>query len=140
MAISGVNNPLTNGLGAIGRPLSPTPGGGAAGGAGLGTRPGALNPGAARPGTSVPIPITRPPAPLGGAQPALPSEAPAGTDPELWSVLTSEERTFFAKSSTSGPLTYGRAAAGVQALQSNTAAATNAFGAASRGGRLDVRA
>ena len=133
MSISGVNNPLTNGLGSLGRPLSaPTPG--AAGGAGgtIGTRPGVARP------TAAPI-VARPATvPLSGAQATLPSEAPAGTDPELWGVLTTQERAFFAKSSASGPLTYGRVAAGVQALQGNTAAA-NAFGASARGARLDVR-
>lgn len=39
---------------------------------------------------------------------ALPPEAPEGTDPELWNVLTSEERAFFARMSAAGPLTYGR--------------------------------
>jgi hypothetical protein len=56
-------------------------------------------------------------------------EAPAGTDPELWKVLTAEERSFFARMSNGGPLTYGRQAAtgGPQAPMV-------------RGGRLDVRA
>ena len=56
-------------------------------------------------------------------------EAPAGTDPELWKVLTAEERSFFARMSSGGPLTYGRQAmaAGPQAPMV-------------RGGRLDVRA
>ena len=129
MSISGVNNPLTNGLGSIGRPLAPP----SLGGPGT---PGARDAVVARP-TATPT-ATRTAAPLGGAQATLPTEAPAGTDPELWGVLTSQERAFFAKSSASGPLTYGRVAAGVQALQGNTAAA-NAFGAAARGARLDVR-
>jgi hypothetical protein len=61
-----------------------------------------------------------------GAQGAVPAEAPAGTDPALWSVLTSEERMFFAKFQTMGPLTYGpRTPAPQQAIP--------------RGGRLDVR-
>ena len=33
----------------------------------------------------------------------------AGTDPALWSVLSGEERAFFAKAGAMGPLTYGRA-------------------------------
>ncbi|HEY0776460.1 MAG TPA: hypothetical protein VGD56_00715, partial [Gemmatirosa sp.] len=86
-----------------------------------------------------PLPTRGATSPLGTTQASLPAEAPAGTDPELWGVLTGEERAFFAKSSASGPLTYGRVAAGVQALQGNAAAA-NAFGAAARGGRLDVKA
>lgn len=40
-------------------------------------------------------------------QAAIPAEAPAGTDPSLWSVLTSEERAFFARARSMGPLTYG---------------------------------
>lgn len=131
MSISGVTNPLTTGLGAIGRPL--TPPAGSPGSAGIaGTRPGV-----ARPAGTPATPASRTTSPLGAAPASLPAEAPAGTDPELWSVLTSEERTFFAKSTASGPLTYGRIAAGVQALQGGSAA--NAFGAAARGGRLDVR-
>ncbi len=37
----------------------------------------------------------------------VPAEAPPGTDPALWSVLTSEERSFFANARPAGPLTYG---------------------------------
>lgn len=37
-------------------------------------------------------------------------QAPPGTDPALWSVLTTEERAFFAKATPSGPLTYARIA------------------------------
>lgn len=55
------------------------------------------------------------------------SEAPPGTDPVLWSVLTTEERAFFAKAQAIGPLTYGpRARAGDRA-------------APAHGGRIDVR-
>lgn len=71
--------------------------------------------------------------PLTGAaaptQAAVPPEAPAGTDPTLWSVLTTEERNFFAKTAALGPLTYSRIKA---ASTSNTAPP-------SRGVRLDVR-
>ncbi len=63
-----------------------------------------------------------------GAQ-ALSAEAPAGTDPALWSVLSSDERAFFAKAGAMGPLTYGRALRETQ----------NAQMPASRGGRLDVK-
>lgn len=35
--------------------------------------------------------------------------APRDVDPELWSLLTSEERAHFARSQALGPLTYGRA-------------------------------
>jgi hypothetical protein len=60
-------------------------------------------------------------------QPSLPATAPQGTDPELWSVLTGEERTFFAKLGSMGPLTYGRV------MQTPNAPPTI------RGGRLDVK-
>ncbi len=70
------------------------------------------------------------PATLGQAPTTLPAEAPSGTDPELWSVLSSDERAFFAKAGALGPLTYGRA----------SASAAPAGPATSRGGRLDVRA
>lgn len=57
----------------------------------------------------------------------LPIEAPPGTDPDLWSVLTSEERRYFAKARALGPVTYspntlGMADVGLQ-----------------RGGRLDIK-
>jgi hypothetical protein len=62
------------------------------------------------------------PAPARNAQPAaladpetdaIPAEAPPGTDPVLWSVLTADERRFFAKLQASGPLTYGPRSANV---------------------------
>jgi hypothetical protein len=65
-----------------------------------------------------------------GLEPApapLPAEAPAGTDPELWSVLTGEERAFYARTHALGPLTYGRGEA--RAPQETMA----------RGVRLDLR-
>ena len=43
----------------------------------------------------------------------IPMEAPPGTDPALWSVLTSDERRYFAKLHTAGPLTYGPRTANV---------------------------
>ena len=60
---------------------------------------------------------------------ALPAEPPAGTDPELWAVLSESERAFFAKVGAMGPLTYGRAIA-------DPASAPSPSG---RGGRLDIR-
>ena len=33
--------------------------------------------------------------------------APKGTDPELWKVLTADERAFFAREDAMGPLSYG---------------------------------
>jgi hypothetical protein len=65
-----------------------------------------------------------------GASATLPAEAPAGTDPALWSVLTSAERSYFAKSQASGPLTYGRVMAERSAQPTLPAV---------RGGRLDIR-
>lgn len=88
-------------------------------------------PGAGEVGT--PIPHARPPAadaarlereaPGGGA-----SAAPRGVDPDLWSVLTAEEREFFAVRREMGPITYGR----------EPRAAREA--PLPRGRRLDVRA
>lgn len=63
-----------------------------------------------------------------GAEGSLPVEPPPGTDPALWSVLTSEERVFFARVRSLGPLTYApgsRVESQAQPLP--------------RGGRLDVR-
>lgn len=59
----------------------------------------------------------------------LPVEPPAGTDPELWSVLSAEERTFFAKVGSMGPLTYGHLLNSARSDQP-----------VMRGGRLDVKA
>lgn len=59
----------------------------------------------------------------------LPVEPPAGTDPELWSVLTADERAFFAKVGSMGPLTYG-----------HLLTSARADAPVARGGRLDVRA
>ena len=71
------------------------------------------------------------PAKLPGAPSgALPAQPPAGTDPELWSVLTADERTHFAKLGAMGPLTYGRILSGQLPATAPTI----------RGGRLDVKA
>jgi hypothetical protein len=45
----------------------------------------------------------------------VPAEAPPGTDPVMWSVLTAEERLYFTRLHTLGPLTYGRRPAPAQA-------------------------
>lgn len=66
---------------------------------------------------------------LAPSGPALPAEAPAGTDPELWSVLGGDERAFFAQAGGIGPLTYSH-------MIHSGAPAT----AVARGGRIDVRA
>jgi hypothetical protein len=73
-------------------------------------------------------PTARPSSAAAPASRALPSEAPTGVDPELWSVLTTEERTHFAKLAQLGPLTYGRG------LMASAPAAP-----AARGARLDIR-
>jgi len=73
-----------------------------------------------------------PPASPNAAQPgaaAVPTQAPPGTDPELWNVLSAEERVFFAKLGAMGPLTYGRVLSQAQQPSSPSA----------RGGRLDVK-
>jgi hypothetical protein len=71
----------------------------------------------------------RAPAGAPGALAALPAEAPAGTDPALWSILSVEERSFFAKAQAMGPLTYGRK------MTERMEPAMPAV----RGGRLDIR-
>lgn len=65
----------------------------------------------------------------GAAQQSVPVDPPPGTDPALWSVLSGEERAFFAKAGAMGPLTYGRALAEMKSAQLPAA----------RGGRLDVK-
>lgn len=63
---------------------------------------------------AAPETVRRPEQDLAAAQAAakprdtIPTEAPQGTDPALWSVLTAEERSFFARARAMGPLTYGR--------------------------------
>ena len=72
---------------------------------------------------------TQAPANVRSAQAALPTEPPPGTDPALWSILSGEERAFFAKAGATGPLTYGRAFSDMKAAQLP----------ANRGGRLDIK-
>jgi hypothetical protein len=71
------------------------------------------------------------------ATPAAPANAagvsvapPPGTDPELWTVLTPDERSYFAKLGAMGPLTYGRVLSGQMQPPAPSV----------RGGRLDVKA
>src|SRR5947208_154509 len=85
-----------------------------------------------QPAQRVPTPsqlITQTPATPRGAQAAVPAEPPPGTDPALWSILSGEERAFFAKAGSMGPLTYGRAFSDMKAAQMP----------ANRGGRLDIK-
>ena len=123
MSVANVNNPLTSALRTVGRPLN-------TGAQQAGQRPAP----AAAPATPAAL---RPQQPLAATQPSLPTEPPAGTDPALWSVLTGEERAFFAKAAAMGPLTYSRISAGVSALQGNVPAASPGV---ARGARLDIRA
>jgi hypothetical protein len=83
-----------------------------------------------QPVAPVVVPTAKPGAPT-TAKPAesVPVEAPEGTDPALWSVLSSEERAFFAKAGAMGPLTYGRVIREMTGVQPPAA----------RGGRLDVK-
>ena len=73
--------------------------------------------------------VTQKPANAKQAMAALPTEPPPGTDPALWSVLSGEERAFFAKAGAMGPLTYGRAFSDMKSAQIP----------ANRGGRLDIK-
>ncbi|MDQ8154402.1 MAG: hypothetical protein P3B98_07035 [Gemmatimonadota bacterium] len=66
------------------------------------------------------------------ANAVMSAQAPEGTDPALWSVLTSDERAFFSRVVTSGPLTYSKMAA-ASASRATTMPAI-------RGGRIDFRA
>lgn len=75
-----------------------------------------------------PQPVAAPAAP--NAAQSVSVAPPAGTDPELWTVLTPDERSYFAKLGAMGPLTYGRVLSGqMQPPQPSV-----------RGGRLDVKA
>lgn len=47
------------------------------------------------------------PDPVEGGLGAVPVDPPPGTDPDLWTILTTEERRFFARARALGPLTYG---------------------------------
>ena len=80
--------------------------------------------------TPVPAPAVKPTATTSAkSQASVPVEPPEGTDPALWSVLSADERAFFAKAGAMGPLTYGKA------LREMNGQQLPAF----RGGRLDVK-
>jgi hypothetical protein len=85
---------------------------------------------AARPATAAEAAAVAAPRATPRPTAAVPVEAPPGTDPALWSVLTAEERAFFARAASSGPLTYTKMMG-----QLNAPAAP----ALPRGGRMDVR-
>jgi hypothetical protein len=117
MSINGIRGPY-GGLQPAGTPAPSRPPSGATTGTGQ-----------ARP-TAVPVPAS-PTKPAAAAAPqAVPVQPPTGTDPELWSVLTQDERSYFAKLGAMGPLTYGRILSGQ--LQPTTPHVV--------GGRLDVKA
>ena len=119
MSINGIRGPYSNAV----RPQTPAT-----------VRPNGTQPatgGAQRATTATPAPS---PSALKGVAPAagnaVPVQPPQGTDPELWSVLTQDERAYFAKLGAMGPLTYGRVLSGQMPVQAP----------AVRGGRLDVKA
>ncbi|MCA0375362.1 MAG: hypothetical protein LCH84_06815 [Gemmatimonadetes bacterium] len=119
MSVNGITSSLLSSLGTL-RPQGQPAGSDRAGQAGqAGVQRAATTPAALKPQTPI----------AAQAQASVPAEAPAGTDPALWSVLTSEERNFFAKSTAAGPLTYSR-----------IKAVTHPAPPAARGVRLDVRA
>ncbi len=121
MSINGINNnPLLNSLGPLVRSNS-TPS------VQNGNAP-AARPATERAGLAERGAITARPT-IASQPTTVPAEAPAGTDPALWNVLTTEERAFFSKSAALGPLTYGK-----------IKNATMPTPPAMRGGRLDVRA
>lgn len=130
MSINGITNPLLSNLGPMARPETTRPSGDRTGQAGI-AHPDRGTAGSAA--AIAPRPALKQQTPIAGTavgtQTAVPAEAPAGTDPSLWSVLTTEERNFFAKTAALGPLTYGR-----------VKAVTNPAPPAARGVRLDVRA
>ncbi|MES2521534.1 MAG: hypothetical protein V4617_02465 [Gemmatimonadota bacterium] len=131
MSLHGINNgaPLP-GLGSLVRPETARTANDRNAGQGIPSH--ATDRAAAAQAGALARPALKPQTPIAGqaaAQHSVPSEAPAGTDPSLWSVLTTEERNFFAKTAAMGPLTYGR-----------IKAVTNPVPPAARGVRLDVRA
>lgn len=128
MSINGINNPLGT-LPSLARPETARPSSDRANGA---ATYGAGNAAGTQQQAALQQAALKPQTPIAGkdaAAHAVPAEAPAGTDPALWSVLTTEERTFFAKTAAMGPLTYGR-----------IKAVTHAAPPVARGVRLDVRA
>jgi hypothetical protein len=93
------------------------------------------------PGNSIPAayripPVARPPTvqpavEVGKKTPAVASSDEAvapGSDPALWSILTSEERAFFARQAALGPLHYGPGARSTPPVSDGPL-----------GGRIDVR-
>jgi hypothetical protein len=92
----------------------------------IGPRPAAPRSPEGAPRSAPTGPVASPPLP-GAAASVTP---PPGTDPALWTVLTPDERAYFARLGAMGPLTYGRVL--------NAQAPAPAPSA--RGVRLDVKA
>lgn len=112
----------TNGLGApMPRTISPRSPYGIDNGAAAPARP-------TFPTRTVPMPIERmaPPATEEGTTESTSLRPPKGTDPELWKVLTADERAFFAREDAMGPLSYGHRIASTPSMPA-------------RGGRLNLR-
>lgn len=130
MSVNGINNtPLLPNLGSLSRPETARTQNGAQNGAER-AQQGTTNARASLQASHQAA--LKPQTPIAGqstAQSTVPAEPPAGTDPTLWSVLTNDERNFFAKTAALGPLTYSR-----------IKAVTNPAPPAARGIRLDVRA
>lgn len=85
-------------------------------------------PSAARPAPAPAKPTSAPVVEIGHLPArARAEEVPAGSDPALWAVLTSDERSFFTRQAALGPLSYG---------PSRTTPAADA----PLGQRIDVRA
>jgi hypothetical protein len=69
-------------------------------------RPAATAPPVALTGPSA-APPSAVPAPSAGESATVASTPPAGADPKLWSMLTTDEQQFFHQIAALGPLTYG---------------------------------
>lgn len=120
MSVTGVNNALRDLLATridqtIGRPLTPQ------------SQTGGMPPAAGTPSSAATSTATST-----ATKSALTPQAPEGTDPALWSILTGEERAYFANNSTNGPLTYTK----IMMPNKSSSSALPAV----RGGRVDVRA
>ena len=118
MSINGIRGPYSNAI----RPQTPAT-----------VRPNGTQPASGGAQRTTATPAQAPSASKGvapAAANAVPVQPPQGTDPELWSVLTQDERAYFAKLGAMGPLTYGRVLSGQMPVQAP----------AVRGGRLDVKA
>lgn len=104
---------------------------------GISNLPGGLGPlgSPTRPGAGREADVARPETDPRASQAAqtgrntAPSDVPPGTDPELWAVLTSEERAHFTRLRSMGPLTYS----------TSSSAGPQQPSQARRGVRLDVR-